>query len=300
MSHGSGTWAGPRLADGEPDTGIVDHIVAARPTHLRVTLASNDAEQDLQPQSEAVRTAYERLVAADISLGAAITGHRDEDEVVAHACRIKAADARGYYGWLFIDFASRSRHVKRLVRRIRAGDGCPAGGWERVWVNASGRKAGFPRQAAAVAKRMDVVGGPQRWRKWRREARRIARGRAPALIAKDRRWVRRAHRRGVRPVLKLEVPWQTGTMFAPLSRKTQRRLLVRWTKAARRMRFDFIFPIYVHKAFARSHYDARREGTYGLIRRILVRERGRATAAAGALSAARATSPTAAGRPALP
>lgn len=264
LSKSTGKWNGPRHADGAPDMRIVDHILRARPSHLRATPASHKLEQNLAPADPYVAEAWRRFRKAGIKLGAAITAKRDPDEVVEHGCRIKA-EAGQWYQWLFLDFASASvGGIGAIVKRLRK---C---GWRVVWINASGGSP-LPRAAYAAAKRFEVVGNAveRRFPRWKRQARRIARGKAPALHVKDRRWVRRARKRGVNPILKLEVPHQTGLMFAQLPKRIQRKVLRRWHVAAKRYRFDFIYPLYVHGVMGRKPYDSRAMRTATLQRRLI-------------------------------
>lgn len=275
-----GGWSGP--TDGrDPRPGIVDRIIEANPSHLRVTSAANQCDSrecyTLEPNRPAVRRELLRLRAAGIKLGAAVNTartvggqRRTVEDVVDHACRIKQR-AGEYYDWLFLDFMRSQPKRLKIANRIKRGKGCPAGGWKIV-TNSSGyrKKIKMPRGAAAHAKRFSLLVGKRNV--VRKRLKKAARGKRSVLVAADRRFIRDVKRKypDAWPILKLEAPNQTGGIFAQLSTDVQRSLLDKWAAASRRVGFKVIHPLFVYPAGSGHHvYDSVNEGTYDLLVRLI-------------------------------
>jgi hypothetical protein len=297
-----GHWVAPREG-GEPDEGVIDRLIAARPAYLRVTSTghrcprpSPEAKrcQLAQPGNPVVTEWLYRLREAGIRLGVGINAYyrkkkpRPVRGVLRHACAIKSDDAFALYDFLFLDFPLQrgDRVLQRLIDRIHRGERCPAGGWRLIMTNDTffhSRRAAEPAQRVWVhAKRFELLDGEEdRERErgtvpeWKEKARRAAAGRIPAILAEDRSFIHEIHRSypNSHAVLKLEVSYQTGDRFGKLSTRNQKRLLKRWSRAQERHGFKVVYPLFVHQGRAAHHYDSRAEGTYRLIKRLICRDR---------------------------
>ena len=271
-----GGWTGPEQPNGEPESWVADKVIEANPSHLRVTDAASTCGAGecytLQPNSPDVRRQLERMRDAGIKLGAAINiarsdhGKRSVSEVVEHACRIKQADDHNLYSWIFLDFSSSQPKRFQIATKIKRGTGCSAGGWD-VITNSSGYKKSYKlvRGALGHAKRFSLlVGGSDA--KIKQRLIEAAEGRRSAITADDERFLADAKKKykGAQPLLKLEVPNQTGNIFAQLSGDVQRALLERWSNAQRRQGFKMIYPLFVFPG-NQPEYDSVAEGTYDLM-----------------------------------
>jgi hypothetical protein len=278
-----GGWSGPTQGR-DPRPGIVNRILQANPSHLRITSAANQCDRracyTLAPNRPEVRDELMRLKDAGIKLGAAINTartvggkRRTVKDVVNHACRIKKRSGH-LYDWLFLDFMRSQPKRLAIANRIKRGKGCSAGGWKIV-TNSSGYKKSIkmPSGAAAHAKRFSLLVGKRK--AVRKRLIKASRGKRSVLVEADRRFIRDVKRKYPEawPVLKLEAPNQTGRVFAKLSTKVQRGLLERWAAASRRMGFKVIHPLFVYPA-GKGHtvYDSVSEGTYDLLVKLIARD----------------------------
>jgi hypothetical protein len=277
-----GGWSGPTQGR-DPRPEIINRIIQADPSHLRITSAANQCDRracyTLAPNRPSVRDALMALKEAGIKLGAAINTartvggkRRTVKDVVDHACRMKKRVGR-LYDWLFLDFMRSQPKRLAIANRIKRGKGCPAGGWKLI-TNSSGYKKSIrmPSGAAAHAKRFSLLVGNRKV--VRKRLIKAARGKRSVLVESDRRFLRDVKRKYAEawPILKLEAPNQTGA-FSTLSTKVQRSLLKRWAVASRRMGFKVIHPLFVYPA-GKGHtvYDSVREGTYDLIADLIARD----------------------------
>jgi hypothetical protein len=251
-----GAWTGPEKAGGKPKSWVAKRVIAAHPSHLRVTDAASTCTRRecyrLRPQRSA-RRQLRRMRDAGIKLGAAINiarsdhGPRSVSDVVDHACKIKKADRADLYSWIFLDFASSQPRRHEIANKIKRGKGCSAGGWNVV-TNSSGYKKTYNLANGALghAKRFSVlVGGSESEIKQRLVD--VAEGRRSAINSADKRFLEDVDRKypGAQPLLKLEVPNQTGRIFAELTTRVQRSVLKRWSKAQRRRHFKVVYPLFV-------------------------------------------------------
>ena len=271
-----GGWTGPETVAGVPESWVADRVIAAHPSHLRVTDAASTCTHSecytLQPNSVAVALQLRRMRDAGIKLGAAINiarsdhGRRSISDVVDHACRIKQADRENLYSWLFLDFSSSQPKRFEIATKIKRGTGCDAGGWN-VITNSSGYKKSYRlvRGALGHAKRFSLlVGGSDSAIKERLID--AAEGRRSTLTDDDRRFLKDVKRKypGADPMLKLEVPHQTGRIFAELPGRVQRSLLEKWARGQRRHGYKMVFPLFVFPGNQPS-YNSLAEGTYELM-----------------------------------
>lgn len=270
-----GGWTGPTNSNREPLKWVVDRIIEANPSHLRLTAAANTCKKGecytLKPNRPSVAAEMRRLRDAGIKLGAAVNiartkggKRRTVKDVVNHACRIKKADKGNFYSWIFLDFSRSQPKRREIGNRIRKGTGCSAGGWKIV-TNSSGykRTLRMPNGAVAHAKRFSLlVGGTKKQIKKRLRA--AANGKRSVLAANDRRFITDVKRKYPRsyPILKLEVPHQSGKIFAQMPANVQRKLLERWAKVGRRKGFKIIYPLFVFPSGNYVAYDSVAEGTY--------------------------------------
>ena len=282
-----GGWTGPEGLLGNPQTWVVDAIIAADPSHLRITDAANTCGSGecftLQPNEPEIAREMRQLRDAGIKLGAAVNiaftdggGRRSVSDVVNHACRIKQADDENFYSWIFLDFATSQPNRLEIANKVRAGKSCPAGGW-RIITNSSGYKKSneMPRGAIAHAKRFSLlVGGSDATIKQRLID--AAAGRRPVLTDSDHRFLDDVSKKypEAYPVLKLEVPNQAGEIFAELPLDVQLSLLEKWARGQKRNGYKMIYPLFVFPG-NQAEYDSIAEGTYALMLSLMALDRTR-------------------------
>ena len=272
-----GGWTGPENLLGDPQHWVVDSIIAANPSHLRITDAANTCEPGecftMQPKDNAVARQLRELRDAGIKLGTAINiAHTDGgrkrsvQDVVDHACKMKQADDENLYSWIFLDFSSSQPKRLEIANKIRSGKGCPAGGW-RIMTNSSGYKKSYhlARGALAHAKRFSLlVGGSDSAIKERLVE--AARGQRPILTDSDHRFLEDVKKKypEAYPVLKLEVPNQVAQIFAELPTDVQSSLIEKWARGQERNGYKMIYPLFV---FPGNHppYNSLEELTYQLM-----------------------------------
>lgn len=273
-----GDWRGPKLADGSPDFRVVDSLIRSRAQHVRVAPAPYGSNA-LMAQKGVVAEQMWRIKAAGAQLGMGINsgrpmkgsklaeqgyGLRTAEDVIEHARRIEAASP-GLYDFILLDFfvlwdEARAQRIVNGVSALGFKVIVNAGG-----VSRGGQKVPLPRGAWAFQRAGTFLGGPD----WKREARRVARGREPLLRSYDRQYIRDVRRRRPEstPMIRFTVPEQVLFRFGKLSRKTQRQLLTRMAKKQRGAHFKMTFPLYVpefdeaYRGGARE-YDARTRGTF--------------------------------------
>lgn len=282
-----GDWRGPKLADGSPDYRIIDTLLAARPTWVRVAPAPYGSNRLMNPKGEVAEQVW-RLRQAGIGLGFGVNsgkpmkgsprdkagdGYRTGKEVVDHMQAVVEASPH-LYDVVLLDFAIlwRERHLQRIV------DGARRLGLKPI-VNASGmNKEGtpisIPKGAWAFQKAAQVLRGPD----WRKQARRVARGKRPTLWNNDRKFIRTISRRrkGATPILRFTVPEGVVFRFEKLSQRTQKGVLRRLARRQGPKGYAMTYPLYV-PGFPVSYrggadpYDARWHGarTLGLQRWLM-------------------------------
>lgn len=285
--NNQGNWRGPKLADGSPDYRIIDTLIRARPTWVRVAPAPYGSDRLMNPQGETARQVW-RLRQAGIALGFGVNsgkpmkgspldkagfGYRSAKEVVEHMRAVVEASP-GLYDVVLLDFAVlwRERHLQRIVSGARRLGLLPI-------VNASGldkdgRPTTIPKGAWAFQKAAQVLRSPN----WRKQARQVSRGKRPVLWNSDRKFVRTINRRrkNATPILRFTVPEGVVFRFEKLSRRTQRGVLKRLAQRQRPVGYNMTYPLYVpgmpesYRGGA-NPYDSRWHGerTLGLQTRLM-------------------------------
>lgn len=282
-----GKWRGPKLPDGSPDFRIIDRLIEARPRFVRVAPAPYQQGALMRPEGEVAEQLW-RLRNAGIRLGFGVNagrpmkgsplseqgyGLRSAEDVVEHVRRVRDASP-GLYDVVLLDFFvlwDRQR-AQRIV------NGISALGLREV-VNASGhaRDGGrlpLPKGAWAFQAATQAIGGPD----WKRNTRRIARGKRRVLSDQDKRFIRtiRNRRPSSHRILRFTVPEQVVFRLEKLRRRTQRGLLKRLARRQRPEHFKMTYPLFVpgmpegYRGGA-ERYDSRHEGTFGLQVSLMVR-----------------------------